>query len=193
MHPTIPALAALMLGAALGPASAFAQPGITPAAAVPAAGMRTAGAPAAKSASWAAASSEAASASANSSAGKGDWWAEADSDGDSRLSPAEANANPAVGTNFASIDTDQDGFVTQDEYRVYFTANASQGEGKAAGHSAVVSRNLWLALDTDSDSRISIAEAASDAALSSEFSAIDSNSDGFVVQGEYTLYANAHR
>ena len=83
--------------------------------------------------------------------------------------------------------------MTQDEYRVYFTANASQGEGKAAGHSAVVSRNLWLALDTDSDSRISIAEAESDAALSSEFSAIDSNSDGFVVQDEYTLYANAHR
>jgi hypothetical protein len=121
--------------------------------------------------------------------GKGNWWAEADADGDGKLSTSEASANAGVNTRFATIDGNQDGFVTQDEYRTFFTQNASQGAENAAAHSMVVTRDTWLKLDGDADSRISLAEAASNAEVSGAFTTIDANKDGFVTQDEYRLYA----
>lgn len=125
--------------------------------------------------------------------GKGNWWTEADTNGDGKLSVIEAAANAGLNARFTSIDADKDGFVTQDEYRAYFTANASQGEQHAASGSAVVSRDLWLKLDTDSDSKISLAEATRNAGLSELFTKIDSNRDGFVTQAEYTAYVHSSR
>ena len=52
---------------------------------------------------------------------------------------------------------------------------------------------MWLTLDADSDSRISLAEAIGNAGLSASFTKMDGNSDGFVTQAEYTTYANLHR
>jgi hypothetical protein len=126
---------------------------------------------------------------ATSNAGKGNWWADADTDADGKLSAAEATANAGVNARFATIDGDKDGFVTQDEYRAFFTANAGQGAVNASTHAMVVTRATWLKLDADSDSRISLAEAASDAAVSGAFLALDSNKDGFVTQDEYRAYA----
>ena len=130
---------------------------------------------------------------ASSNPGKGNWWKDADSDGDGKLSTAEANANAGLSSRFATIDTDKDGFVTTDEYRTFYTANASQGEQNAAAHSAVVTRDVWVKLDADADSRISQAEAASNTDLSGSFTMMDSNSDGFVTQAEYQAYSKAHK
>lgn len=130
---------------------------------------------------------------ATTNPGKGNWWADADVDGDGKLSTTEAAANAGLNARFATIDSDKDGFVTQDEYRTFFTANASQGEQHAAPNSAVVTRDLWVKLDADADSKISLAEAAGNASLSTAFTAMDSNSDGFVTQAEYTAYAKMHK
>ena len=130
---------------------------------------------------------------ASSNPGKGNWWKDADTDGDGKLSAAEANANAGLSSRFSTIDTDKDGFVTTDEYRTFYTANASQGAENAAPHSAVVTRDVWVKLDADADSRISLAEAAANPGLSSSFSTMDSNSDGFVTQAEYQAYAKAHK
>jgi hypothetical protein len=128
-----------------------------------------------------------------SNPGKGNWWKDADTDGDGKLSATEANANAGLSSRFATIDTDKDGFVTTEEYRTFYTANASQGEQHAAAHSAVVTRDVWVKLDADADSRISLAEAAANTDLSTSFSTMDSNSDGFVTQAEYQAYAKAHK
>jgi Ca2+-binding EF-hand superfamily protein len=124
--------------------------------------------------------------------GKGNWWADADADGDGKLSTTEAAANAGLNSRFTTIDGDKDGFVTQDEYRTFFTANASQGAANAAPHSAVVSRELWTQLDADTDSKLSLAEVAANAELTTSFASIDANADGFVTQDEYTAYAKAN-
>lgn len=128
-----------------------------------------------------------------SNPGKGNWWKDADTDGDGKLSSTEANANAGLSSRFATIDADKDGFITTEEYRTFYTANASQGEQHAAAHSAVVTRDVWVKLDADADSRISLAEAAANADLSASFAAMDGNSDGFVTQAEYQAYTKAQK
>jgi EF hand len=130
---------------------------------------------------------------ASSNPGKGNWWKDADTDGDGKLSSTEANANAGLSSRFATIDSDKDGFVTPEEYRTFYAANASQGEQNAAAHSAVVTRDVWVKLDADADSRISLAEAAANADLNASFSMMDSNSDGFVTQAEYQAYSKTHK
>ena len=130
---------------------------------------------------------------AATSSGKGNWWTDADSDADGKLSMTEAAANAGLHARFATIDADKDGFVTQDEYRSYFNANASLGEQHAAANSAVVSRDLWVKLDADSDSKISLGEATGSAVLSASFTKMDGNEDGFVTQAEYTTYTKLHK
>jgi hypothetical protein len=128
-----------------------------------------------------------------SNPGKGNWWKDADTDGDGKLSATEANANAGLSSRFATIDADKDGFITTEEYRSFYTANASQGEQHAAAHSAVVTRDVWVKLDADADSRISLAEAAANTELSASFSAMDGNSDGFVTQAEYQAYTKTQK
>ena len=129
----------------------------------------------------------------SSNPGKGNWWKDADTDGDGKLSTTEANANAGLSSRFATIDADKDGFVTSEEYRTFYTANASQGAENAAPHSAVVTRDVWVKLDADADSRISLAEAAANTSLSASFATMDSNSDGFVTQAEYQAYAKTQK
>jgi hypothetical protein len=129
---------------------------------------------------------------ATTNPGKGNWWTAADTNGDGKLSPTEAAANAGVNARFPSIDLDKDGFVTQDEYRDFFTRNASQGEQHAAAHSMVVTRDVWLKLDADADSKLSVAEATGDVGLSAAFTSVDANKDGFVTQDEYRAYTKAN-
>ena len=166
-------LIALALGAALAAPAVLAQAGVGPAATptvptTPAATQKAMG--------------------ESSNPGKGNWWQDADTDGDGKLSTTEANANAGLSSRFATIDVNKDGFVTSDEYRTFYTSNASQGELNAAAHSAVVTRDVWVKLDADADSRISLAEATRNASLAASFATMDSNSDGFVTQAEYTAY-----
>ena len=124
--------------------------------------------------------------------GKGNWWADADIDGDGQLSAAEAKANAGLNSRFVDIDADADGYVTNDEYRHFFTTENSQGEAHAAAHSSVVTRDVWTKLDANSDGKLSSGEVTSNTSLSGAFATMDSNGDGFVTQAEYTAYAKAH-
>lgn len=123
--------------------------------------------------------------------GKGNWWADADIDGDGQLSAAEAKANAGLDARFSNIDADADGYVTNEEYRHFFTSENSQGEVHAAAHSSVVTRDVFK-LDANADGKLSPTELTSNAALSGAFSVMDSNKDGFVTQAEYDTYAKAN-
>ena len=67
---------------------------------------------------------------ADTNPGKGNWWQAADTDGDGKLSTTEANANAGLASRFASIDANKDGFVTSDEYRVFYAANGRIPAGR---------------------------------------------------------------
>jgi len=124
--------------------------------------------------------------------GKGNWWTEADTNGDGKISTAEAVANAGLSSRFGIIDTNKDGFVTMDEYRAFYTSTASQGEQHAAANSEVVTRDVWARLDTDADGKLSASELAADATLNGSFTAMDSNNDGFISQDEYRAYERKH-
>lgn len=130
---------------------------------------------------------------AKSPPGKGNWWQDADTDGDGKISTAESAANAGLQSRFSTIDANHDGYVTNEEYRKFYTSTASQGETHATAHSAVVTRDLWSKLDVNADGKISVTESAANAGVSASFAVMDSNGDGLVTQAEYTAYAKAHR
>jgi Ca2+-binding EF-hand superfamily protein len=127
----------------------------------------------------------------NANPGRGNWWADADIDGDGKLNIGEAKAQAGLEARFSNVDADSDGFVTNDEYRNFFTDSASQGEANASAHSAVVTRDLWTQLDGNSDGKLSASEVSANSAISSAFRGMDVNGDGFVTQAEYTAYVKA--
>ena len=129
---------------------------------------------------------------ARANPGKGNWWADADIDGDGQLSAAEAKAQAGLDARFSSVDVNGDGYVTSEEYRNFFTGEKSQGELHAAANSAVVTRDVWGKLDANSDGKLSSSEVSSNSTVSGAFPAMDSNGDGFVTQAEYRSYAQAH-
>lgn len=124
---------------------------------------------------------------------QGGWWKAADVNADGKLSIAESTANAGLSGRFSQIDSNKDGFVTSDEYRVFYTSNASKGEAHAAAHSSVVTKDLWVTLDANADTRISLAEAKSSADLTGAFTDIDVDSDGFISQVEYRAYAKTNK
>ena len=125
---------------------------------------------------------------AQSPPGQGNWWTEADTNEDGKISTAEATANVGLSSRFGIIDTNKDGFVTMDEYRSFYTNTASQGEQHATAHSAVVTRDVWARLDLNADGKLSASELSADVKLNGSFAAMDSNNDGFVSQDEYRAY-----
>ena len=60
--------------------------------------------------------------------GKGNWWKQFDVDADGLLTGTEALANPFVNTNFATIDANADGKISQAEYLTFYTDAANQGD-----------------------------------------------------------------
>jgi hypothetical protein len=119
----------------------------------------------------------------------GDWWKAADADGDGKISTVESTANAGLSSRFSTIDANKDGFVTSEEYRSFFTSEASKGETHAAANSAVVTRDLWVKLDANADSKISLTEAKANADLTGSFTDMDINADGFITQDEYRAFA----
>lgn len=132
-------------------------------------------------------------AAAHSSVAQRDTWIRLDADADGRISPVEADADAAFGVDFDDMDTDDDGFVSDTEYRTFAKVDGSMGEAmggtqgaaNAAQHSMVVTRDLWNRLDADADGRISATEADADASFDGDFAGFDANADGFVSQDEY--------
>lgn len=137
-------------------------------------------------------STDASLSSQGTNPGKGNWWAAADIDGDGKLSATEAKAQAGLDARFSTVDADADGYVTNDEYRKFFTSEKSQGETHAAAHSAVVSRDMWTKFDANHDGKLSSSEVSFDTTVSGAFSTMDSNGDGFVTDAEYRAYAKAN-
>ena len=129
----------------------------------------------------------------NANPGRANWWADADVDGDGKLSVAEAKVQAGLDARFSTVDADADGYVTNDEYRSFFTDSASQGEANASAHSAVVTRGLWTQLDGNSDGKLSASEVSGNSGISGAFARMDGNGDGFVTQAEYTTYVKTHQ
>lgn len=125
--------------------------------------------------------------------GQGGWWKTADANADGKISVAESAANAGLKTRFSTIDKDMDGFVTADEYRNFYTSNASKGEAHASANSSVVTKDLWQTLDANADARVSLAEAKTSADITGAFTDIDLDSDGFITQAEYRAYALTHK
>jgi Ca2+-binding EF-hand superfamily protein len=137
----------------------------------------------------------AANAAPHSAVVQRDAWTRLDVDADGRISPTEADADAAFGLDFDDMDTDDDGFVSDAEFRAFARVDGSmeggQGAANATAHSMVVTRDLWTRLDTDADGRISTTEADADATFDGDFAGFDANADGFVSQDEYRAAAQA--
>ena len=112
-----------------------------------------------------------------------------DADGDGKISATEAGTDTSL--DFAAMDSDSDGFVTDAEYRASAKGamDTSQGAAHAAGHSEVVARDVFGTLDADGDGKISATEAGADAGF--DFTATDSDGDGFVTDAEFRANAKA--
>jgi hypothetical protein len=133
----------------------------------------------------------AAHAAAHSSVVQRDVWARLDADGDGKISAIEADVDTRLDGDFAAMDRDADGFVTNAEYSTFAKADTGQGAASAASHSSVVQRDTWSQLDTDGDGRISAPEADADAGIDGSFAAMDSNGDGFITDVEFRAHAKA--
>lgn len=136
-------------------------------------------------------------AAANSSIVQRDLWTRLDTDGDGKISPTEAAADTAFNAGFAAMDTNQDGYVSDTEYRA--AAKSEMDKGRSAGGpdtsppGSANQRDAMHRLDANADGSISTDEAAGDATFKSNFATIDTNSDGMVTRAEYRAWVKANR
>ena len=120
----------------------------------------------------------------------------ADTDGDGALSKAEVEkAMPRLARDFAAIDANKDGKLTQDEIRTYMqTRMAAHHGGKGGEQGKQYFDERFKKADTDGDGALSKAEAEkSMPRLARDFDAIDANKDGKVTQDELRSFMVAHR
>jgi len=136
-------------------------------------------------------------AAAHSSVVTRDLWARLDTDGDGRISTAEGGADVDFNADFALMDSNHDGFVTDTEYRTAakaeLDANRRAGGADTSSRATSGMRDALQRLDANADGSISLSEAGADASFMTSFSAIDSNSDGLVTRAEYRAWIKADR
>ncbi|MFW2544657.1 EF-hand domain-containing protein [Primorskyibacter sp. 2E107] len=83
------------------------------------------------------------------------WFAQVDTDGDGKITPAEIDAFKQA--RFTAADTDKDGFLSAEEMSAY--ADKARAEREAARKAARADAMLKR-MDTDQDGKISAEEAA---------------------------------
>jgi hypothetical protein len=137
------------------------------------------------------ASQGAAHAAAHSAVVTRDLWTRLDANADGRISATEADLDTGFDADFASMDADADGFVSDAEYRAFAKRDVAQGAVNAAAHASVVQRATWTRLDADADGRVSSTEADADAGFDASFAAMDANNDGFITDAEFRAHAKA--
>ena len=112
--------------------------------------------------------------------GKGhamDRVAQADKDGDGKLSKEEAAAMPRLAKQFDQIDANKDGFISKDEMH----AMRAKHDGERVARA-----------DTDRDGSISRAEADRFPKLKENFDKLDSNKDGVLSKEELKAAHGKH-
>lgn len=139
----------------------------------------------------------AAQAAAHSSVVQRDVWTRLDADGDGRISAAEGAVDAAFKADFAALDADDDGFVSDTEFRGAAKAAREPartlGDAGAAAPSSVGTRDAIARLDANADGSVSAAEANADAGFKAGFAAMDRDSDGLVSDAEYRAWVKAER
>ncbi|HEY0661715.1 MAG TPA: hypothetical protein VGD21_10425 [Lysobacter sp.] len=135
----------------------------------------------------------AAHAAAHSDVVQRDVWAKLDTDGDGQISTTEGEVDADFTSNFDTMDTNDDGLVSDSEYRLAAktvgAAGTAQGAANAASHSAVAMRDVMSRLDVNGDGMISTTEGEVDATFKTNFSTIDADGNGLISDAEYRAYA----
>lgn len=132
-------------------------------------------------------------AASHSSVVQRDLWTRLDADGDGRISASESAAEATFNADFSAMDTDEDGFVTETEYRSAAKADMGTEGADSSSRSSAGRGDPIRRLDTNADGSISLSEGGADATIKSSFSSIDANSDGMVSRAEYQAWLKATR
>lgn len=99
----------------------------------------------------------------------GERFAQADKDGDGKLSKDEAAAMPRLAKQFDQIDANKDGYLSKDELQAMRARHGEQRQARP---------------DTDRDGNISRAEADRFPKLKENFDKLDTNKDGVLSREE---------
>jgi Ca2+-binding EF-hand superfamily protein len=136
-------------------------------------------------------------AASHSSVVQRDLWTRLDTNNDGKISTAESAVDTEFDADFATMDVDKDGFVTDSEYRMAakddMETGAATGGVNASSQSNVGMRDAMSRLDANADGSISASESEADATIKSNFATIDANSDGTVSSAEYRAWVKAER
>jgi hypothetical protein len=114
-------------------------------------------------------------------------WNALDTDGDGRLSRAEAEAGaPGMARNFERFDADADGQLTREEIR----AQRAQMREQARVHA----EQRWTATDANGDGAIDLAEAQTGMPRAAEnFGRLDADGNGLLSREEMREGMRQHR
>lgn len=104
-----------------------------------------------------------------------------DTDGDGRISQAEAAKSPRLAKNFAAIDANKDGYIVRAELRGYFERERPKRDAERAKRFD----DKFAAADLNRDGRLSKIEAQEKMPrLAAQFAFLDENRDGFLSKDE---------
>ncbi|BAV98849.1 EF-hand domain-containing protein [Lysobacter enzymogenes] len=111
-----------------------------------------------------------------------------DTDGDGRISQAEAAKSPRLAQNFAQIDANKDGYIVRSELRAYMQRERPKWEAERAKRFDA----KFAEADLNHDGKLSKIEVQEKMPrLASQFAFLDENRDGFLSKTE--LKPDAHR
>lgn len=114
-------------------------------------------------------------------------WNALDTDGDGRLSRAEAEAGaPGMARNFERFDADADGQLTREEIKAQHTQMREQARARA--------EERWASTDANGDGAIDLAEAQTGMPRAAEnFGRLDADGNGLLSREEMREGMRQHR